>query len=124
MNPLIILAKEAGGLVVDWFRSARKVKEAKTNAKIKIQDRVSELDGEIARELVMGSWKDEAVLLWFLAIATACFIPALYPFVQAGIANLIALPDYFRMLFAAAILTSLGLRIKDAIHHPIFGKPK
>lgn len=119
------LASKAAEAFAGWLDRRGRIKEAQTQAQIVRAEKAANAEVDLSLELVRNSFKDELILIWFLGLATLCFIPSLAPFVALGMQNLAAMPLWFQSLFSASVLTSLGLRVRDALRfRPIGGSPK
>ncbi len=111
---IIEAVKAIGGGIVEKskIKAAGKVEiqKAKVAAKVTKIEKEAEMDLE-AMKGMQFSWKDEALLLWTLAVLTACFIPWTQPYVKAGFIFIkTETPPWFGYCVTGMYVAVFGLR--------------
>jgi hypothetical protein len=114
MNPFSLIfggiteaVKTLGGA---WLQNKR----VKMETEAKIQEKV--VSGEIdyntwAQRAGATSWKDEWLTIWTTGMVTACFIPRLQPYMEAGFKFLKdSCPDWFTWCFMGMYVAVFGLK--------------
>jgi len=111
---VVELGKAIGGGIVKnrQIKAAGKIDitKAKISARVKKLDREADMDLE-AMKGMQFSWKDEALLLWTLAMLTACFLPWTQPHVKDGFEFLKDhTPEWFGYCVTGMYVAVFGLR--------------
>lgn len=115
--PIIGTLVEIGG---KWLDNKQKVAQAKTDAEIttikakaerqsKSEDQNYDLD-RLAMENMQKSWKDELILLVFLAPMVMSFIPSLSGYALAGFGVIAQMPEWYRYIIIGMVVVIYGLR--------------
>lgn len=111
---IIEIVKSIGGGMVEKSKIKAQGKIDITQAKIKAKVTKLEKEADMDLEAMKGmafSWKDEALLLWTLAIVTMCFIPWTQPYVKEGFIFLRDnTPDWFGYCVTGMYVAVFGLR--------------
>ena len=90
-----------------------KVLVAETDAKVRRLEKESEQDYDLDRlatENMERSWKDELILIIFLAPLVMCFIPEYQVYVTNGFASLALVPDWYMGIIVGMIVVIYGMR--------------
>lgn len=111
---IVEAVKAIGGGMVE--KSKIKAQGSVDIQKAKIQAKVTKIEKEADMDLaamkgMQFSWKDEALLVWTLAVLTACFIPWTQPYVQNGFEFIkTATPPWFGYCVTGMYVAVFGLR--------------
>jgi magnesium-transporting ATPase (P-type) len=117
MLPIINTLIGIGG---NWLDNKQKIAQAKTEAEIatinaraarqsKSEDQNYDLD-RLAMENMEKSWKDEVILLVFLAPMIMSFIPSLSDYALAGFGVIAQMPEWYRYIIIGMVVVIYGLR--------------
>ena len=117
MIPLLTTLVQIGG---NWLDNKQKVAQAKTEAEIvtikatadrqaSAQEQNYDLD-RLAMENMSKSWKDEVILIVFLAPMIMAFIPGLENYALAGFGVMDKLPEWYQYVIIGMIVVIYGLR--------------
>ena len=90
-----------------------KVLVAEAEAKVRRLEKESEQDYDLDRlatENMERSWKDELILIIFLAPLVMCFIPEYQVYVTNGFASLALVPDWYMGILVGMIVVIYGMR--------------
>lgn len=102
------------GPIADLGKQWMLIRQAKTAAKIAIQDRIAtgDIDYNIAAQKGMaGSLKDEWLTIWTTGVVTALFFPQTQGYVANGFRVLQdACPDWFAWCFLGMYVAVFGLK--------------
>ena len=102
------------GPIADLGKQWMLIRQAKTAAKIAIQDRIAtgDIDYNIAAQKgAMASWKDEWLTVWTTAVVTALFFPQTQGYVANGFRVLQdATPPWFAYCFVGMYVAVFGLK--------------
>lgn len=74
------------------------------------EGRQADADWELA-SLKNSGWKDELWSLIFAIVFIGSFVPVMQDFVQVGIEQITAYPEWFRFLFSSIVLAAFGIRL-------------
>ncbi|MDA7514301.1 hypothetical protein N8508_00770 [bacterium] len=97
------------GLVGDHFKRKSEEKRATHDRKMEAIRQDANWENIHAAN-ASSSWRDEFFSLLFSLPLIMCFIPPLVPYVRDGFEVLEAMPEYYRMLLAALVASSVGIR--------------
>jgi galactitol-specific phosphotransferase system IIC component len=117
MIPLLTTLVQIGG---NWLDNKQKVAQAKTEAEIvtikatadrqaSAQEQNYDLD-RLAMENMSKSWKDEVILIVFLAPMIMAFIPGLENYALAGFGVMDKMPEWYQYVIIGMIVVIYGLR--------------
>lgn len=90
-----------------------KVLVAEAEAKVRRLEKESEQDydlDKLATQNMEKSWKDELILIIFLAPVVMCFIPEYQVYVTNGFASLALVPDWYMGILVGMIVVIYGMR--------------
>lgn len=90
-----------------------KVLVAEAEAKVRRLEKESEQDydlDKLATQNMEKSWKDELILIIFLAPVVMCFIPEYQVYVTNGFASLALAPDWYMGILVGMIVVIYGMR--------------
>lgn len=117
-----------GGALIDqvggYFKTKQEIKKVKTEAEkevivakakaeVKRLEKESEQDYNLDMEAMKdmrNSWKDELILVIFLAPLVLSFIPATQAYVFEGFKALEQTPDWYRYILIGMIVVIYGMR--------------
>ena len=117
MIPLLTTLVQIGG---NWLDNKQKVAQAKTEAEIvtikatadrqaSAQEQNYDLD-RLAMENMSKSWKDEVILIVFLAPMIMAVIPGLENYALAGFGVMDKMPEWYQYVIIGMIVVIYGLR--------------
>jgi len=117
MIPLLTTLVQIGG---NWLDNKQKIAQAKTEAEIvtikatadrqaSAQEQNFDLD-RLAMENMSKSWKDEVILIVFLAPMIMAFIPGLENYALAGFGVMDKMPEWYQYVIIGMIVVIYGLR--------------
>ena len=117
MIPLLTTLVQIGG---NWLDNKQKVAQAKTEDEIvtikatadrqaSAQEQNYDLD-RLAMENMSKSWKDEVILIVFLAPMIMAFIPGLENYALAGFGVMDKMPEWYQYVIIGMIVVIYGLR--------------
>jgi|TARA_R110000803_G_scaffold60022_1_gene119071 hypothetical protein len=117
MIPLLTTLVQIGG---NWLDNKQKIAQAKTEAEIvtiaavaarqaSAQEQNYDLD-RLAMENMSKSWKDEVILIVFLAPMIMAFIPGFEQYALAGFSVMDKMPDWYQYVIIGMIVVIYGLR--------------
>jgi hypothetical protein len=117
MMPLLTTLVQIGG---NWLDNKQKIAQAKTEAEIvtiaavaarqaSAQEQNYDLD-RLAMENMSKSWKDEVILIVFLAPMIMAFIPGFEQYALAGFSVMDKMPDWYQYVIIGMIVVIYGLR--------------
>tara|TARA_R110000782_G_scaffold67842_1_gene136931 strand:+ start:339 stop:728 length:390 start_codon:yes stop_codon:yes gene_type:complete len=117
MIPLLTTLVQIGG---NWLDNKQKISQAKTDAEIvtiaavaarqaSAQEQNYDLD-RLAMENMSKSWKDEVILIVFLAPMIMAFIPGFEQYALAGFSVMDKMPDWYQYVIIGMIVVIYGLR--------------
>tara|TARA_R110000851_G_scaffold317823_1_gene481453 strand:- start:1908 stop:2297 length:390 start_codon:yes stop_codon:yes gene_type:complete len=117
MIPLLTTLVQIGG---NWLDNKQKISQAKTDAEIvtiaavaarqaSAQEQNYDLD-RLAMENMSKSWKDEVILIVFLAPMIMAFIPGFEKYALAGFSVMDKMPDWYQYVIIGMIVVIYGLR--------------
>jgi|TARA_R110000850_G_scaffold7058_1_gene26557 hypothetical protein len=117
MIPLLTTLVQIGG---NWLDNKQKISQAKTEAEIvtiaavaarqaSAQEQNYDLD-RLAMENMSKSWKDEVILIVFLAPMIMAFIPGFEQYALAGFSVMDKMPDWYQYVIIGMIVVIYGLR--------------
>ena len=117
MIPLLTTLVQIGG---NWLDNKQKIAQAKTEAEIvtikatadrqaSAQEQNYDLD-RLAMENMSKSWKDEVILIVFLAPMIMAFIPGLENYALAGFGVMDKMPEWYQYVIIGMIVVIYGLR--------------
>ena len=117
MLPILNTLINIGG---SWLDNKQKISQARTEAEIatikakaerqsKSADQNYDLD-RLAMENMQKSWKDELILLVFLAPMVMSFIPSLSGYALAGFSVIAQMPEWYRYIIIGMVVVIYGLR--------------
>jgi hypothetical protein len=117
MIPLLTTLVQIGG---NWLDNKQKIAQAKTDAEIvtiaavaarqaSAQEQNYDLD-RLAMENMSKSWKDEVILIVFLAPMIMAFIPGFEQYALAGFSVMDKMPDWYQYVIIGMIVVIYGLR--------------
>lgn len=114
IGPIFDLVGNIFGGVNDHFKDKRALKQAETEAKLRILEATSthEINWELLwAKQAENSWKDE---WWTIVVSLPlimCFVPQAVQYVEAGFAALTATPEWYQGLVMIAFGARFGVRI-------------
>jgi hypothetical protein len=114
MNPLSLIfggaIKAISGLGSMWMKSKRKKHEAKMAHLGRIVQ--GEVDyNSLAQKGMVGTLKDEFLILWFTIIMSLNFYPPAQPFMEKGWKFMNAhTPGWFSYCFIGIVVATFGLK--------------
>mgnify|MGYP003644266612 FL=1 len=117
MIPLLTTLVQIGG---NWLDNKQKIAQAKTEAEIvtiaavaarqaSAQEQNYDLD-RLTMENMSKSWKDEVILIVFLAPMIMAFIPGFEQYALAGFSVMDKMPDWYQYVIIGMIVVIYGLR--------------
>ena len=112
------------GGISDYFKGKQEISKAKleadkmlvmveAKAKADRLKKESEQDydlDKLAIQNMENSWKDELILIIFLAPVVMCFIPEYQIYVTNGFASLALVPDWYMGILVGMIVVIYGMR--------------
>lgn len=112
------------GGISDYFKGKQEISKTKLEGDIKVlvaeaEARVRRLEKEseqdydldkLATQNMEKSWKDELILIIFLAPVVMCFIPEYQVYVTNGFASLALVPDWYMGILVGMIVVIYGMR--------------
>jgi hypothetical protein len=110
--------------VSDYFKGKQEISKAKLEGDVKVlvaeaEARVRRLEKEseqdydldkLATQNMEKSWKDELILITFLAPVVMCFIPEYKVYVANGFASLALVPDWYMGILVGMVVIIYGMR--------------
>lgn len=113
LNPIIGLASEVVGGVIDTRKAKAKQKLVKIEAETEIvkQQIKGEIDWDV--EAIKGSkesWKDEYLTILFSIPLLLCFLPFTVEYVERGFAALAMTPDWYKYTLGVIVSASFGIK--------------
>ena len=122
ITPFLSVLAEAG---ISWVRAKSAERQSLSKARSERMMLAAKTEASWSDYMAHASgsgWKDEAWTLCFIAIITACFIPATQPYILDGFDMLDKTPPWFQWAVLASIGASFGLRGFDRFQRG--GRPK
>ena len=114
------LLPKAFDLVTGWLDNQQEKSKAKAQAEVALaqaeaevfkRKALSESDWDLtALNNSESSWKDEYLTLVLSAPIVMCFVPGAEELVRNGFAQLDAVPDWYKAMFAVVVAASFGVR--------------
>lgn len=110
---MLSLLTAIGTIATEWFSNRAKIKTAEVEAKIeqiKTEGIAAKSADDIALQNMEKSWKDELILVVFLAPLIASFIPQYQEIIEHGFLVIDGMPDWYKLVVVGMISTIMGLR--------------